>query len=172
MYAPTGEAIGSEATLRACLLGGGNRVVHLVGVGNPIKQDDGVGLEVVASLRRELGASPASNLRIHPPSLNPENLMSKIASRKERLVVFDAVEANREPGAIVCASLKDSKYGFFATHNLPVRLIPEVAENLDETYVVGIQPESVDVGEGLSEKVKAASDQLVAMIAAMVGGMA
>ncbi len=85
-------------------------------------------------------------------------------------MIVDAVEANREPGAIVCSSLREAKFGFFATHNLPVKILPEVAGNLDESYVVGVQPESVEVGEGLSEKVKASSDQLVAAMTAMIGG--
>ena len=147
----------------------GDGVVHLVGVGNPIRQDDGVGLEIVSKLRRSLGPVPRAGLRIHAPTLNPERVISKVASRGERLVLFDAVEAGKKPGSIVCACLGETKFGFFATHNIPLRLIPEVKDNLESIYVVGIQPESVDVGEGLSEPVRRASEDLVASIVAMGG---
>jgi hydrogenase maturation protease len=152
------------------LFGSETGVVNIVGIGNPIKGDDGVGLEIVSTLRRELGPSPVPGLRIQPLSLYPELLISRIARSGERILIVDAVEANKEPGAIVCSRLRDAKFGFFATHNLPLKILPEVAENLDESYVLGVQPESVEVGEGLSEKVRATSDRLVAAITAMIKG--
>ena len=83
-------------------------------------------------------------------------------------MVIDAVEAQKEPGTIVCARLSETKFGFFATHNVPLRLVPGVAENAADTFVVGIQPESVGVGEGLSDVVKKSSERLVEMIVSMV----
>jgi hydrogenase maturation protease len=101
-------------------------------------------------------------------SSNPERMISDLASKGERIVVIDAVEAQKKPGAIVCARLSETKFGFFATHNVPLRLVPGVAENAADTYVVGIQPDSVGIGEGLSDVVKESSVKLVAMIASLV----
>jgi hydrogenase maturation protease len=101
-------------------------------------------------------------------SSNPERMISDLASKGERIVVIDAVEARKKPGAIVCARLSETKFGFFATHNVPLRLVPGVAENAADTYVVGIQPDSVGIGEGLSDVVKESSVKLVAMIASLV----
>jgi hydrogenase maturation protease len=153
-----------EGPVRSWLLSSGDRTVHLVGVGNPIKRDDGVGLEVVSKLRKVLGARPTPGLIIHASSLNPERIMSRVASKGDHLILFDAVDANKEPGSIVCASLDDTKFGFFATHNIPLKLIPGVAGGLSRMHVVGIQPESLDVGEGLSDTVRMARDRLVATI--------
>lgn len=144
---------------------------HLVGVGNPIRQDDAVGLEIVSSLRRRLGSRPSPNVVIHPPSLMPERLLSRVAAEGGRLMIFDAVEANKQPGAIVCASLADTRFGFFATHNVPLRLIPEVAGNLERSFVVGVQPEWLDVGEGLSATAAEAKSRVVAAMGAIIGGM-
>jgi len=145
--------------------------VHIVGVGNPIRQDDAVGLEIVSSLRRRLGTRPAPNIVIHPPSLMPERLLSRAAVGGRGLMVFDAVEANREPGSIVCASLAETKFGFFATHNVPLRLIPGVADNLERCFVLGIQPESLGVGEELSATVTEAKSRVVAAMSTIIGGM-
>jgi hydrogenase 3 maturation protease len=145
--------------------------IHLVGVGNPIRQDDAIGLEIVSSLRKKLGSKPSPNVIIHPPSLMPERLLSKVAGTGDRIVIFDAVEANRRPGAVVCASLADTKFGFFATHNVPFRLIPGVAGNLGRSFVVGVQPESLGVGEGLSATARAAKGRIVEAMGAMIGGM-
>jgi hydrogenase maturation protease len=95
-------------------------------------------------------------------------MISDLASKGERIVIVDAVEAQKKPGTIVCARLSETKFGFFATHNVPIRLVPGVAENAADTYIVGIQPDSVGVGEGLSDVVKGSSMKLVAMIANLV----
>ena len=153
-----------EGPVRSWLSSADDRTVHLIGVGNPIRRDDGVGLEVVSKLRKVLGPTPTPRLRIHASSLNPERVMSRVASKGDSLIVLDAVEANKKPGSIVCASLDDTKFGFFATHNIPLKLVPGVAGNLSRMHVIGIQPESVEIGEGLSDAVRMASDRLVVTI--------
>lgn len=146
------------------------KTIHILGIGNPIKQDDAVGLEVVGSLRRLFSSRSAHAINIHAPSLNPEGLISKLASRGERIIIIDAVEARKEPGTIVCARLSDTKFGFFATHNIPLKLVPGVAQNASDIFVIGIQPASVAVGEGLSKVVSESSGKLISMIAGLVGG--
>jgi hypothetical protein len=76
-----------------------------------------------------------------------------------------------EPGAVVCASLADTKFGFFATHNVPLRLIPEVAGSLGGSFVVGVQPEWLGVGEELSVTAQAAKSRVVAAMSTIIGGM-
>jgi hydrogenase maturation protease len=148
----------------------GSGTVHFVGVGSEVRQDDAVGIQVVSSLLKRMGQSPRRGVRIHPPSRSPERLLSDLASRGERVVVFDAVEARREPGSIVFARLSETKFGFFATHNLPLRLLPGVSEHQDAVFVVGVQPEAMDVGEGLSKTVMASSERLVAAVTRLVEG--
>jgi hydrogenase maturation protease len=155
------------AQLRECIYGGSG-ITHVFGIGNAMKQDDAVGFEVVSSLRRRLGPASRKAVRVHGLSSNPERAISDLASKGERILVIDAVEAQKEPGTIVCARLSETKFGFFATHNVPLRIVPGVAENAADTYVVGIQPDSVGVGEGLSEVVKESSVKLVSMIASLV----
>jgi hydrogenase maturation protease len=157
-----------SAQLKECLLGG-LATAHVFGIGNPLKGDDAVGLEVVASLRRRVRPG-LKTVRLHGATSNPERLISELASKGERIVLIDAVEAEKRPGTIVCARLSETKYGFFATHNVPLRLVPGIAENAADTFVVGIQPDSVGVGEGLSETVKASSEKLVSMIAELLEG--
>ncbi len=183
MSAPVTEATGQVEALqpsveqpdawresvRNLLTVAGAEVVNIVGVGNPIKGDDAIGLEVVRSLRREVGRSRLGNIRIHPPTLNPEHVITKIARKKERLVVIDAVEANVEPGTIVCSKLGNTKFGFFATHNIPLRLLPDVSANLDDSYLIGVQVGSVEVDETITERVRASGGLLVAEIKSIAG---
>jgi hydrogenase maturation protease len=142
--------------------------VDLVGVGNDIRQDDALGLEISSRLRSRLGRSP-KRLKVHPPVKMPERLLSKLASTSRRVVIFDAVETSKPPGTIVCRKLGDTKYGFFATHNVPLKLIPGIEERLGDFYIVGVQPERLEVGEGLSSVVDLAVDKIVNYIASREG---
>lgn len=129
--------------------------VHLVGVGNELRADDAAGLEIVAGIRSTLGSSPAPGIKVHGGSAAPERLLSKLAAEKGRIVIFDAVETSGGPGDVVFRGMADTKYGFFGTHNIPLRLVPGLPDRLDDVFLVGIQPASLDVGSGLSHEVRA-----------------
>ena len=148
------------------------RPVHLVGVGNELKTDDAAGLEIASGLRSRLGVSPAPGVRIHSFTQMPERLLSKLASGRGRIVVFDAVEASAKPGEVVFRPLADTKYGFFGTHNIPLKLVPGLGERLGDLYLVGVQPESLEVGIGLSETVRQSVNEIVAVVAEGVAGRA
>ncbi len=156
--------------LQECLLGSKGTRTNVVGVGNPLRGDDAFGLETVSLLRRRVGPSPTREIRIHRVGPAPEFTISRVASRRERLLIFDAVETASSPGTLVFAPLWRTKYGYFGTHNLPLKLVPGVADNIQNSYIVGVQPESVDVGEGLSEPVARARDEVVSSILSLIGG--
>lgn len=145
--------------------------VNLIGVGNRLRTDDGAGLEIISSLRSLLGPAPAPGLKVHAPSLMPERLLFKLSSEAGRIIVFDAVEAAKEPGEVVFSRLADTKYGFFATHNVPLRLIPGLAARETDVFVVGVQPKSLEVGEGLTDTVRTSVRQVVAVVAEAVEAM-
>lgn len=144
--------------------------IHLIGVGNPVKRDDAAGLEVISTLQRLRGGAGSASLKIHPASSSPERTLAKLASQGERVIVFDAVEARREPGAIVCARLGDTRFGYFATHNIPLRLVPGLSNKSGQICLVGIQPGSLEVGEGLTEPVTTAVERLAEAVTVLAEG--
>ncbi len=138
--------------------------VNLVGVGNEFKTDDAVGLEIITSIWSRLGTSPAPGVKIHARTPMPERLLSKLASREGRTVVFDAVEALEKPGEVVFRSMADIKYGFFGTHNIPLNLVPGLQERLGDFFLVGVQPASLEVGRGLTNEVREAVKDIVSVV--------
>lgn len=152
------------------ILGDVRTPLHLLGVGNPLKSDDSVGIFIVSRLATRLGRRPRRNVFVHPPGQTPERLLSRVDCGKDRVLIFDAVAAGRQPGQVVLASLGDSKFGYFATHNVPLRLLPGVAANPSNVYVAGIEPESLEVGEELSDVVQASADDLSAVVESALGG--
>jgi hydrogenase maturation protease len=143
--------------------------IHLVGVGNPLRMDDGVGVFVAKALQARIAGVAKRSITVHDGSGFPDVLLSRLPP-DEGLVIFDAVEAGLKPGSIVCATIRDTRFGFFATHNVPLRLIPGISERMDGVLMVGIEPESLDVGEGLSRSVRASADKVVTEILALVEG--
>jgi len=143
----------------------------LVGIGNILRGDDAVGLKIASKLRSNLGPAPAKGIRIHQAADAPEMLLSKLAASGTRIIIFDAVDASADPGKIVCAKLGDTKYGFFATHNIPLKIVPGLAERLNDVLVVGVQPESLEVGEGLSDVVKRSAGRVVEAVTRAVEAM-
>ena len=75
-----------------------------------------------------------------------------------------------KPGQVTLANLGDSKYGYFATHNVPLRVIPEVAANPSNVYVSGIEPAVLEVGEGLSDAVRQSAVDVAAVVESALGG--
>ncbi len=154
------ESQGWREDVARCI-GRSARPIHFVGVGNELRRDDAAGLQVLSLLRRRLGGLPPLSVRLHRTSESPERVLSDIPAN-EGIVVFDAVQAKLGAGGIVCATLGDTRYGFFSTHNVPLRLIPGLAERKDTAFVIGIEPESLEVGEGLTLTVRRSVDSLIA----------
>ena len=144
--------------------------LHLVGMGNPLRRDDSVGLQIVSHLVSRIGRRPRRNVAVHPPARMPERVFSKVDCKSERVLIFDAVETGGKPGSVVLARLDDSRFGYFATHNVPTRLVPGVAANPSNVYVGGVQPESLEIGEELSDSVRASARGIIAIVESVFGG--
>ena len=137
-------------------------MLHLVGTGNPLRMDDGLGLEIISNLRRLCHAS--EYFKIHSPSLRAESILSGIDYARDKALIFDAVDFNAIPGSILFSSLHNSKFGFFSTHNIPVRELPNIASHLDKLFLLGIQPTNVEVGEGLSTPVCDSVEKVISVL--------
>jgi hydrogenase maturation protease len=92
---------------------------------------------------------------------NPDLAISKIDLRSSKLLIFDAVEAGKPPGSIIFSSISDTQYGFFVTHNLPLKVYPAVRQNVEHVSVLGVEPNDVGIGEELSDVVGPAADRVV-----------
>ena len=128
----------------------------VVGVGNPLMGDDGIGIEVARSLRKlNLGGSV---LVLERQTLDISIL--DLAKGASKLIVVDAVKSGRPPGSLV----KFTPGG----HGSPIlRVSLSHEQRLDDILalakriglrrppivVVGVEPEDCTPREGLSERV-------------------
>lgn len=153
----------------------GNRqsVICIIGLGTPLRGDDGVGPRVI----RELAGRPL------PPGV--ETLDAGLAGldllnwieQWTRVVVVDAADVGRQPGQFVRFTLDearlvgtDERLSFHhASLAEVVALARALGQPLPPIVVFGVQPERMGWGEGLSPTVEAALPALIQAILREVG---
>ena len=131
----------------------------LLGIGNALHGDDGVGPFIAQSFQapgwRSMDAGDA-----------PENFISLV--RREtpaRVVLVDAAQMGCEPGGlrrIPKEKIRDVAWG---THGLPLSHLTAFLEELGpEVVLLGIQPVSLEEGEFLSPAVEKAARHLIDLL--------
>lgn len=142
----------------------------LVGVGNPLRRDDGVGPWIVGAVRE---AAAGTGLTLVDAQDVPENFVPTIARGEARNVVFvDAVAAAGAPGTVVFGPLADfAEAAGLSTHKLALALSGKFLEAAGKkAYLLGIVPGDIDFGEGLTPEVERAAasvrDAILGAIAA------
>jgi hydrogenase 3 maturation protease len=131
----------------------------LLGIGNPLKGDDGAG-NFVTTLIHEPGWIAFDCGTV------PENFTGTVREqRPELLVLVDAADMKIPPGefrAIAPEYIDDVAFG---THALPLRLLIDyVRPYADRIIFIGIQPGRIDLEAGLSPTVKSGAGRLAMLI--------
>ena len=138
----------------------------VIGIGNLLRADDGVGIHIVRILQEEMTEVDAVDL-----STANIDLLDHIRSR-DRVVIIDAITTGAEPGTIhrlEPGGLVESNFG--QSHGLNLPGILKLGEQLypDEIpkKIVILAVEAQDVesfSSDLTEKVQAAIPKLIWMI--------
>lgn len=115
--------------------------VAVVGLGNDLFGDDGVGLLVVRALKTEL--APAGNRLLVEGGTAPENYAGQVRRFAPALVVFiDAVAMQLAPGAVRVLRADDIAVANFPTHSTSITLLFDyLAHDAPcEIVTIGVQP--------------------------------
>lgn len=133
----------------------------ILGVGNRLRGDDAIGCLVIDELKNENGLS------VIDCGLTPENYIDKVISLKpERIIIIDACNFKSEPGKFKLFSEKQIdkiSQNLISTHTLPLNLtVTMIKKQLPcKIHLLGVQPEQINFGEGLSPKLKKAKDEII-----------
>lgn len=143
----------------------------VIGVGNPYRHDDGVGLAVLAEVERR--APPG--VRTAEESGEPAALIARWAGH-DRVVLVDAISSSAAPGTVHRMHCCDGRWTVppparqASTHGLGVAEAVELGRVLDqiprELLLLGVTTGDVSEGTGLSPDVAAAVPRVVDLIAA------
>lgn len=126
----------------------------IVGIGNIIRGDDGLGPKLIEILRSRGGLPGVS---LFDCGTAPENYIFPILSTScDTLMLVDAADIGKEPGAVEIIDLDKISRVSFSTHNPSPRLFTDLLKTGKEDmniFVISIQPKSTGIGAPLSEEV-------------------
>ncbi|MBN2653942.1 MAG: hydrogenase 3 maturation endopeptidase HyCI [Nitrospirae bacterium] len=131
----------------------------VVGVGNTLRFDDGVGSYIISKLDK-----PINGLNVFDAGQRPETAIDQaVTLMPVRTIILDAAHFNGIPGEARIIPDDLIPQLIFSTHSFPLGAVSRfIAQDTgSEVYFIGIQAQNMSYGEGLSEAVKQTADLIV-----------
>jgi hydrogenase 3 maturation protease len=139
--------------------------VALVGVGHPLRGDDYVGSYVMKGIKARGGAL-SDSVYLFDAEDNVERVITRLSRIDTKQVVFiDACEMGARPAETKLLPVDETRYPFFTTHGIPLKVLAEQWLVGCKVWVLAIQPKETEFGEGLSPEVHDAADHVWKFIA-------
>lgn len=133
----------------------------ILGIGNPLRRDDGVGVWVAERMRSTGWEAVAAG----PSVENALGIVRRIAP--DLLVVVDAAEIGLPPGSARRLPTAEAARMLGSTHALSLSfLLSTVRDRVGEIVLIGIQPGDLSLGEGLTLAARTGAEELVARLRA------
>lgn len=141
----------------------------VLGVGNELKSDDGVGPFIIRKLKEENIEN--ENLLFIDAETVPENFTGKI--RKENpthLIIVDACLMDSDSGNMQIVNKNEFANIGISTHSMSLSFFVKYLERDSEFKIifVGIEPETLDWGENPTPKVEKAADEFVEILKGII----
>jgi hydrogenase 3 maturation protease len=128
--------------------------VVIAGIGNPLRKDDFVGVEVVRNLQNKVSKS----VYLIECETVPESFIEPITEfRPTHILIIDAAMLNLKSGySKLIEPSQMMKHPAISTHALPLRIFCEyLAKTTDaKIALLVIQPKDTSFGEGLTSKLR------------------
>ena len=145
-----------------CLMSNSSDKTAVIGIGNPLRKDDGIGIVVLDRLREHqvktrCSASLQNRYDYLDFGTSAIDLVNKLSGYKKALLI-DGINACLKPGELKIFDLKDIEVQNFketlsSTHQIDLGQLLSLAKNLKldtDIHVAGIQVEDTSFGLSLS----------------------
>ena len=133
------------------------RKILFVGIGNLLRQDDGIGVYISTRLRE------SDNIKVITAEVSIENYIGRINSTDhDTLVLIDCVDMKKLPGTVELIHPERVHDMTFNTHNISLKRLSEFFRN--EVLILAIQPEKIGFGENLSYIVREAGNRIIELV--------
>ncbi|UCB57776.1 MAG: hydrogenase maturation peptidase HycI [Candidatus Omnitrophota bacterium] len=135
--------------------------VVIVGIGNTLRGDDGVGPVLIERLEAKVKA------RCIDAGTTPENFSGKILKEKpDTILMVDALHLGLAPGEYQVLEKDEILKAGLTTHDISPRMFIDYlkSQSSADIYMLGIQPKKLSLGEGLSSPVEKALDKIADLI--------
>ena len=138
--------------------------VAIVGIGNTLRSDDAAGMLAAHSLSQQACAADTDHILVLEASHAPENNTGELRNFAPDLVLLiDAADMGKQPGAIEWISEDDIDGMSASTHSLPLSMLTKylTLELNCKVMLLGIQIVSNEVGETVHPRVLQAVEEVV-----------
>jgi hydrogenase maturation protease len=138
----------------------------VLGLGNTLLGDDGIGVRVIERLQGEdIGAEIMNGATLGL------SLLETLKSRP-KIVVVDAVDMGKAPGSVVRFSVRElltmAESRSFSLHEIGLFEVLKIGQSLNEDFgnviIFGVQPKELHAIEQLSPEVEGKITEVVEMI--------
>jgi hydrogenase 3 maturation protease len=140
----------------------------LLGIGNALNGDDGIGIYIAQRLNKYLkeAKKESGKVIVIDCGTTPENYTSIIRKHNpDTLVLLDAADMGLSPGSYRIIPPEKIEVMHFSTHNIPLSVfISYVSECCGEVLLIGVQTDKMDVGTVLSSLVQKSGDLVATLI--------
>lgn len=145
-----------------------DKKVAIVGVGNRLRGDDGVGSVIAEELQPVKG----EHVLVIDAETVPENYLGLLLDAKPDVVLFvDAVDFESQAGDWVLLPLSVLGDKIPSTHTVSLKLLGQILESSGiSCWLLAIQPGQIGFGMPMSDAVVATARQLVQMLTQLVDG--
>lgn len=141
----------------------GCRKLIVFGVGNPLRGDDSLGLEILKRIR---GKVPR-NVRLIYGGTVPENFIGKIRRLKpSHVLIVDAALFGGKPGEVRLIPPEEIPKETVSTHLISLNLLASLIQRETNAKVIllGVEPKNLGLGEEMSQEVKGAIERCVKIL--------
>lgn len=135
--------------------------VVILGIGNPLRGDDGFGPFLIELIRDKVSAVCID------AGAAPENYIGKIIKETpDTVLIVDAVHLGLPAGEFQILEKSGILKSGLTTHDLSPRMFMDQLEQgvRARIYMLGVQPQSVRLGEEMSGPVKKTAERLAEQI--------
>jgi hydrogenase 3 maturation protease len=147
----------------------GRKKVVIAGIGNPIRQDDFVGLKIVEGLEGKV----TPNVCLLECETVPESYLLDIEQfEPTHVLLIDAAFLGLKPGtARLFDAQKIVDFPAITTHVLPLKVFCEYVKQSTGAKIalLLVEPKNMEFGEGLSVEVEATAQKIVAVLIGLLG---
>jgi hydrogenase 3 maturation protease len=138
---------------------GAQRII-IIGVGNPIRRDDNVGVQIVGGLK---GRVPEYVSLIESETI-PEGYIEQIVDFKPtHIMMIDAALLSLVPGSARLVKSIEAPSSVVSTHFLPIQIFCQSLVEMTGAKIAMllVQPKDTGFGEGLSPELASTKRKLV-----------
>ncbi len=143
--------------------------IVIVGIGNPIRLDDNVGLKIVASLQGKVNC----NVCLLECEMVPEDYLLDIEEfNPSHVLLVDAAKLGLKAGETRLVELTYVPgFSVVSSHMLPLRLFCEYIQKTTNAKIrlLLVEPKTTEFGEGLSPEVQATAEKLTKLLIDFLG---